>query len=520
MKHLKIYIAVALMGLLAFNTGCKKYLEDAFPNPNKPVNANPDTVFPAVTSIMARGIMFDGRFLNSYTQYWARTAAGDAWDLHGYAPGSDNGSDIWRSHYFGFGQNVLNIIRDGKELDIPAYAGAGYAIFAWSWLLLTDYHGEVILKEAFRPEQLTFNYDQQQDVYEHVKKLADTALIYLNQAKGNANPRFANGDKNFYKGDVDKWIKFVYAVKAMVYHRYINKSNYNADSVIINADKAFASPADDALVQHPLSTINEHLNFYGPRRGNLSTARPSSFLIKLLDGSAQFPTAVDPRLKFLFKAPQDEVYRGLEPGKGEASLTVAQRPPNFWGFYATAAPAGGDETQARSYFKNNGAFPILTYAQIQFVKAEAAFKKGDKTTALDAYKKGINGSLDHLQMYYTGYTNWSPAQRTAFLNNTSVVPAVASDLTLSQIMLQKYLALWPYGGNETWVDLRKYQYNPAVYTGWTMPASFYTDNGGLAAQRVRPRYNSEYLWNVESLRTIGALELNYHTKPVWFTTPN
>lgn len=520
MKKIKIFLAVALVSLLVASTGCKKYLEDAFPNPNKPVKANPDTVFPSVTSIMARGIMFDGRFLNSYTQYWARTAASDPWDLHGYAPGSDNGSDIWRSHYFGFGQNVLNIIKDGLEDDIPAYAGAGYAIFAWSWLLLTDYHGEVILKESFRPDQLTFNYDQQQDVYEHVKKLADTALIYLNQAKSSSSPRFAVGDKNLYKGDIDKWIKFVYATKAMVFHRFINKSSYNADSVIAYADKAFSSPADDALVQHPLSTINEHLNFYGPRRNNLATARPTAYLIKMMDGTAQFPAAVDPRMAFLFKPSQDGIYRGLEAGKGESVLTVAQRPGNFWGQYSTAAPTGGVDTDARSYFKNNGAFPILTYAQIQFVKAEAAFKKGDKNLALVAYKNGINASFDHLQLYYTGYTAWTPAQRTAFLNNISVVPAVASDLTLSQIMLQKFIALWPYGGNETWTDLRKYQYNPAVYTGWTFPVSFYTDNGGLPVQRVRPRYNSEYLWNVESLRTIGALDVNYHTKPVWFTTPN
>jgi hypothetical protein len=517
MRHFKIFILIVIIAGAISTVSCKKYLEDAFPNPNKPVLAEPDTVFPVITSIMARGIMFDSRFLNSYVQYWARTAASDAWDRHGYTAGSDNGGDIWRSHYFGFGQNLINIISYGRSTGRNGYAGAGYAIFAWSWLLLTDYHGEVILKEAFRPEQLTFPYDTQPEVYEHALTLTDSALHYLEIAKSESSSSFSKGDANLYGGDIDKWIKFTYGVKAMIYHRYVLKSDYDPDAVISNIDKSFTSANDDAIVKFPLSTVNEQLNFFGPRRNNLGTMRPTDYLVRLMNGTI-FTGAVDPRMGFLLKPARDGVYRGLEPGRGEGVITdTLQRPPNFWGHYTTAAPAGGVDTGARSYYKNQSVFPILTYAQMQFIKAEAAFKKGDKTTAYQAYKEGINGSFDHLQQYYTGYIPFSASDRSNFLANVSIDPGDANSLTLNQIMLQKFVALWPYNPEETWVDLRKYEYSPTVYTGFAFPSSFFADNGSQPAQRARPRYNSEYLWNVESLGKIGALELNYHTKPVWFT---
>ena len=40
----------------------------------------------------------------------------------------------------------------------------------------------------------------------------------------------------------------------------------------------------------------------------------------------------------------------------------------------------------------------------------------------------------------------------------------ANDLTLSHIMMQKYVALWPWGALEAWTDLRKYHYD-IQYTG-------------------------------------------------------
>jgi hypothetical protein len=38
------------------------------------------------------------------------------------------------------------------------------------------------------------------------------------------------------------------------------------------------------------------------------------------------------------------------------------------------------------------------------------------------------------------------------------------------------------------------------------------------AYRMRPRFNSEYVWNINELNRIGATTIDYHTKEMWFST--
>lgn len=520
MKNIRVHIIIISAALLITGLGsCKKYLDEAFPNPNKPVQVDPDLVLPAVISNFARGLFFDARFLGNYNSYWHRTATGINSERMGYYPGSDNMGEKWRTHYWNLGKNLLNIINDGRESGRPEYAGAGWALFALSWLQLTDYHGEVILDEAFKSEQLTFKYNTQPEVYEFVKKITDSAIFYFNQVT-TVSDGFKNaGDKYFYQGNIDRWKKFVYGVKALLYHRYFNKSSYSADSVIKYANLSYSSAAEDALINFDESLAGistTALNFYGPRRNNLGGYRAGKYLIDLMKGDIFFNGTVDPRLAYIFLPSDDGQFYGLPPNNGFAGFSSAQQPYNFWGFKSTAAPSGGNDANARTYFKNTSPFPVLTYTMIQFAKSEAAFKKGDMTTAKTAYLAALNGSFDHLLTHYTGYTAITPAARTAFLTDPDIVPA---NLTISHIMLQKYVSMWPYGMEEIWVDMRKYQYSSAVFVDYTPVASLYPDNNGKLAQRVRPRYNSEYLWNVGELQNIGALALDYHTVPVWFSLP-
>jgi hypothetical protein len=93
-------------------------------------------------------------------------------------------------------------------------------------------------------------------------------------------------------------------------------------------------------------------------------------------------------------------------------------------------------------------------------------------------------------------------------------------------MTQKYIAQWAWGHNELWLDMRRYHYtdiDPAtgaqIYPGFAPPANLYPDNNGKLAQRIRPRYNSEYVWNFAALQAIGADKLDYHTVPLWITQP-
>jgi hypothetical protein len=117
----------------------------------------------------------------------------------------------------------------------------------------------------------------------------------------------------------------------------------------------------------------------------------------------------------------------------------------------------------------------------------------------------------------------TPAIRDAFIANPLVVPA---QLTLTHIMLQKYISLWGHGILETWVDMRRFHYTDKdpvtgsqVYADFAIPtgSNLFVDNGGFPVYRVRPRFNSEYVWNLKELIRIGADKANYHTKEGWFS---
>jgi hypothetical protein len=173
---------------------------------------------------------------------------------------------------------------------------------------------------------------------------------------------------------------------------------------------------------------------------------------------------------------------------------------------------------------------MMTASEIQFIIAEAAYRKGDKSTALAADSNAIKLNFDMLTTTYPqnipAAFAITPTSKAAYI--AAVVPATPAGLTLSQIMLQKYIALYGWGVQQTWTDMRKYHYtdlDPAtgnqVYAGFAPPSgtNLISSNNGKLAYRCRPRYNSEYLYNIPELTRIGALALDYNTVQPWFTLP-
>jgi hypothetical protein len=210
------------------------------------------------------------------------------------------------------------------------------------------------------------------------------------------------------------------------------------------------------------------------------------------------------------------------------TLTATQRPATFFG-PPTATPT---VDTARFIFRDNSEFPLMTSSEIQFMKAEALFRKADKPGALAAYRLGISQHFDMLLSKYN--VNIRPgrtmtgATRDAFLANPLVVPTSAA-LTLSHIMQQKFIALWGYGVLEAWCDLRRYHYTDPdpmtakqVFYNFTPPsnADLWPDNGpNKWSYRVRPRHNSEYVWNIAELAKFGGDKVDYHCKEMWFSLP-
>ena len=517
-----------LAGSLSLLAGCDNFL-DVNTNPNAPEEVGANLYLPPMLHWLVTTPLFEGRAVGRYTQQWTvpvTTSTPTSWDRMGYDAGSDFGGEHWRTAYFVFGQNLIDMMDKAEAEERWDLLGVGYVLKAWAWQSLTDLHGEIIVREAFDRTKTTFNYDEQQFVYQEVRRLLDLAIANLQRTDGAVDQDYlARGDR-IYNGDRQKWLKFAYGLLAMNLNHYTpNKATYDPAAVIAAVDKSFTSNADDALLAFP-ATFTDDANFYGRSRNNLTAYRQTEFVVELMNGTV-FTGAVDPRMSRMLAPSPDGQYRGLDPNVGNAmsALPVAQRPNNFFGYPGT----GGLQQPSRYLFDNKSKVPAMTYSQLQFIKAEAAYYMGNKELALQAYRNGISSHIDFVNARNQDAgqtpTPITAAEKGAFLANPAVVPTAAG-LTLSHILPQKYIAQWAWAHTELWMDMRRYHYtdvDPAsgrqVFPGFSIPTNLFPDNAGKPVYRLRPRYNSEYVWNRPGLDAIGGLAGDYHTKPLWIVQP-
>jgi hypothetical protein len=519
--------AAVLVGVVSLTAACSDFL-DVNTNPNTPQSVSANLYLPPMLYYMATSPQWDGRFVGRYTQQWELplSTGFSTWDRMGYDPGSDNGAMQWRDVYWSLGQNLIDMSAKATAEERWDLLGVGLVLKAWGWQVLTDLHGEIIIQQAFDQSRTSFDYDTQEYAYQEVERLLDSAIVLLRRTDGAVDQTYLAQGDHIYNGNRTKWLRFAHGLLALHLNHLTNKATYDPARVIAEVDSSFTSNGDDALMSYPgLSPDNLDKNFYGRTRNNITTYRQTQFIVGLMNGT-QFGGVVDPRMSRVLAPSPDGQYRGLDVnviGGGIAS-TAPEYPMNFFGYTGT----GGIQLPGRYLFDDKAKVPVMTYAQLQFVKAEAALRMNDQATALTAYTNGISASIDFVNTRNLDAgqtpTQITAAEKAAFLASPEIVPS--GSLTLSHIMSQKVIAQFGWAHNEMWLDMRRYHYTDLdpvgggqVFRGFAPPTNLYPDNGGLVVQRIRPRYNSEYVWNRTGLDAIGGLAPDYHTKPMWITQP-
>ena len=548
----KIIYIICLTVSLSSLFGCKKYL-DINSDPASPsVPSLPALLSPAQAS-MSRTIIFDGRGTGQYNQFWSSTGVQETYDIHNANQGGSGiGNQGWRDVYQLQGPSINLIIQQGIQNEQWDYVGVALALRAWGFQYLTDMHSDIVFKQAWEPNRVFFDYNDQETVYKGIDSICRQAIVYLSRTDGKVNQaQLVRGDI-IYQGNRDRWIKFVYGLMARNFQRLTNKADYKADSVIRYVDLSLGSNAENTFVPHS-ATRNDDTNPMGPARDNFSVRRQSRFIVQLLDGTilrgGSNGANRDPRIRGMLSVSPDTSfisptmtalnggYRFLLPSVGytlgsAGSLTFRRGPSTVWGDSAIANPAianFADRTVGKYLFRNNAPLPVMTYHELQFIKAEAALLKGDKITAFTAYRNGITAHFDFVNSMNTGTNNYSAistAERAAYLASPAVKQTAAA-LTLTDVMQQKFIGNWGWNFLEQWCDLRRYHYYDTdpetslpVFNGFQPITTFSAFNGGPnLAYRVWPTNFSEFDWNRDALRKIGALNTNYHTLEMWFSQP-
>jgi hypothetical protein len=552
----KIFAVIFAGALVLTTMGCKKFLD---------VNTDPDTtqtpsnssVLPPVIAAMPYGMQRDARYIAKFAQHWNSSAASDAYDQHGYTFIDNNMGDLWWMGYYMFGKNVVYLIENGSKIGQYDYVGVAQALQAWSFQSLIDQHDHIIFSDAWKEGLYYFKYDSAEVVYKGVDSICRKAIGNLDAAIANPSNKLAIGDM-VYAGDLGKWKKFVYGIMARNYNHQSNKPWYSADSVIKFCDLSMSTIADDFMVPFD-ATANDNSNFWGTFRNNLGAVRQSNFIVQLLDGTIFSGSNVaakrDPRLPYMLTASQDTTngnggFRGVNPGSGDqyVSLTgtyavgstnwinARKRVSVLWGdsLYTNPSVSAFTPNAGHYLFKDKVVMPVMTSAEIQFIKAEATYRKSLKADALTAYKKGIDLHFDMINRSYSALRgssslyNFNPISGTARANYFASTNVKQDPLLLhmEDILLQKYIAMWGWGILESWTDLRRFDYTridpetvQQYYRGFSLPATYSSTNSGKPSLRVRPNYRSENSYNFDELARIGAHLQNWHTLSFWPSRP-
>lgn len=544
MKNKLITTCLIMATGILFFTSCTKKIDDAYVNPNAPIKPLIEELMPNIVNAMCNhftasttnfGPQQDGQYVGRYIQFWATNTSVNQYDMMGMtttnsaAAASDIGGSQWGMHYVAMGQNLERVIEWGTEEKKWDYVGVAHIIRAFGWLAVTDMHGEVIVDQAFDQTRLTFSYNTQAEAYEAAKRNIRLGIEYLNMTGDGVSAINLEKGTSFssMKGDREKWKKLGYAIMARIFHRTTNKSNYQPDSVIYYANLAMTNNADNSYILFA-GVNNNTKSFYAPARGNIGVLRQTRFAADLMTGlNAAFPGVEDPRAWYILRENANGTFKGIRPAKGlpDGLTPAANEPFNYWGSTGTA----GSDANARYVYRDAMPWPIATAAEMEFLKAEAYYRQNKKPEALAAYVAGITKNLDMLTDVYNANVpairQLTPAMKTAFLTNPAVVPT-AANLNLSYIMLQKYIALYGFGFMEVWADMRRFHYTDTeaglqVFRNFTPPtgSDLFPNNNNKLIYRVRPRFNSEYRWNLDAINAIGGSALDYHTKEQWFSLP-
>lgn len=339
----------------------------------------------------------------------------------------------WSTVYLRSLSNAKQIIENAEEQAAPHYAGVARVIMALNLGLATDAWEDIPYSEAFNgSENLSPAYDSQESIYAEITSLLDKAISDLNATESFLSP---GSDDLVYGGDLSKWVKLAYALKARYQLHLINKNGVG--SILTDVASSFESSADNFQL-----TYNDELNLnpwhtsvaLANNTGNVSISY-GSYFIDLINGT--LINAADPRVNVILDT----------AGVGT--------PVGITSYDENAAAHNVDFEENNWYSMASSPIVMVTYAELKFIEAEAALST-NRGRAYDAYLAGIAGHMAMLGI--------DDASTQAYLSSPAV--GVGADaLTLDDILKQKYIAL--FLNPEAWVDMRRVGYEN--YDGFVIP---------------------------------------------------
>ena len=507
MKNIKKYNRIFLALILIFTIGsCTKDYEEMNKNPNSPVDVPAINIFThVITDAVADelGGWMQHTYLGHWSQQWCKV---QYIDEDQYAPRNMSGYFEEQYVYQLLDLEIIirktteNIENDKEVTANKSLQGAAKIMRAWIYHYLTDIWGDIPFTEALQgldeDGTITPVYDTQESVYMALLSELEEA----NQLLSGTTVSFGSGDLIF-DGDPVQWRKFANSLKLRILNRCAGTPwsfTYNmvgAGAFTTTAGAAAYSGADAAI-----ATILGGLPILGSNADNVTLEYPglpyrNPIFNTLLPRTDQAISETmidwlearnDPRLPvFAQEVPNHvsdpvtypDAYVGQQNGRAHAAA-------DFPNISLLGLPVAYNET-APLY--------ILTYEEIEFIKAEYYLRTGNATAAQTAYEAGIAASMSKWGLTY---------DKTAYYDGVALVDwTLAADdgERYQRICEQKWAAT--YGqGVQAYAEVRRTGF-PARMFEYELEGAYYPDLG----LPVRLTYSlNEATYNAANLQAAKA----------------
>ncbi len=413
MKKITIIIISAVF---LVTSGCKKYTEGYDTSPNQPA----EVTAPLLLSHCELAVMvhYTGQ-LSRIPSILVQQSAGTDFqfvDIANYLIQEGDNINEWNSIYASGLSSDKTLIELAGDVN-PHYRGIAKVLRALELGLATDIWGDIPNSEALKAAEGESHYhphfDPQQSVIADIQATLSSAIADLDASKSNLI--YPAGDDFIHGGDASMWIKTAWMLKARYANRLSKRdpSGSATEALSYIASSGVTSSADDA--NSVFGTNGNELNqWYSFNNTRVNYMKMGKFFIELLK------TTGDPRLPFFASTDDDGGYSGTAPD------SINTNTSNLGAYYGS----------------EDSPMPLITYAEMKFIEAEANFRLGNLQPAADAHNAAVIASVEKV----TGATI-DPVFLAAQASETSAT------ITLDKIMTQKYIALFTQP--EVWSDWRR-----------------------------------------------------------------
>jgi len=442
MKNLK-YIVIAsfvTIGILT-TSACKKFYD---------INQDPDSITSApieqqLTSLTVNVGFYAGSDVNRYSslimqQYSGQSsgAQNQTQDYERYLIQGSDENNAWAAMYATILNDAENIITGASATGSPHYSGVAKILKAYAYQISVDIWGDIPFSES---QKLTGNtqpkYDSGAAIYTALIKLLDEGIAEVNATSSSKSP---GTNSTIYPGTFattkTNWIKFANTLKLRLYLHYSESdatlAKTQIDLLVNSAVPFLASNADNFQMSflNQAASQNPIDQFETARAGYLVA---NDRLVSIMNAKN------DPRRVFYFtQYPAGSgLYKG-SIGGAAPSQNYSKLHTYLRGFSGTA-------------YTGTAPIRMLTFAEYNFIRAEAALRFASPGSAQAFYEAGITASMAD-----AGVASGSIS---TYLSTNGTLTGSAAQ-QLEQIITEKYVA--GYGvAVEPWTDWRRTGY-PAI----------------------------------------------------------